>query len=487
MKNESLVFSPTLFFQYAKSPHWIWFDHYGDQTKKGEIPAMTQRFIDEGVLHEENYVQQLKFDEVDEKDSDPFQTTLHLMKQGVERIYQGHLEVEKDGVLFKGIPDFLEKQPGRSKFGDYYYLPVDIKNTSTKDGEDAKIQYRLQLAMYVWMLKEIQEFPPEKAYLINRDFERVEVETGSDLSVRMWHMAEKILFILKGEEPPLKIGTACKDSPWFDWLLTEAKTKNDIALLYNLHENSLADMRQKGLRTLEDFSRLNPDDLPEIVGLKEGGVMRAHLQAKSLLNKEVIWREPADIPDGKLRIYFDIEGDPFLKIDYLYGFWVVGDGDKEPYFKYFLAEKPEDEEQMWSSFLEWVEGIHTRDYKVYHYSPYERSSLRKMTNRYGGSEALDVFSEHFVDLAKVVKRSVIFPLYFYSIKDIAKSDFLKYKWRHPEASGAQSIFWYEQWLETGDRKVLQNIVDYNEDDVIATEVLHKWLKANSPQTEADSH
>lgn len=70
---------------------------------------------------------------------------------------------------------------------------------------------------------------------------------------------------------------------------------------------------------------------------------------------------------------------------------------------------------------------------------------------------------------------MIFPLYFYSIKDIAKSSFVNFKWRHAKAGGGQSIFWYEQWLETKDRQTLQDIIDYNEDDVRAAEHLHLWI------------
>lgn len=182
-----------------------------------------------------------------------------------------------------------------------------------------------------------------------------------------------------------------------------------------------------------------------------------------------------------MKIYFDIEGDPFLKIDYLYGFWIVDDGDREPYFKYFIAKKEEEEGKMWTDFMKWVKTIHEQDYKIYHYSPYETSSIKRLEKIYGGSDALDEFKNHFVDLARIAKKSVIFPLYFYSIKDIAKSEFLNYQWSHPEASGANSIFWYEKWLETNDEEVLQDIIDYNEDDVKATHVLHEWLKKNSPQ------
>ena len=83
---------------------------------------------------------------------------------------------------------------------------------------------------------------------------------------------------------------------------------------------------------------------------------------------------------------------------------------------------------------------------------------------------------HMLDLEKVVQKLVIFPLHFYSIKDIAKSEFLGFKWRHEEAGGSQSIFWYEEWLEIGNSEILDDIINYNEDDVRATEHLHLWLK-----------
>lgn len=38
-------------------------------------------------------------------------------------------------------------------------------------------------------------------------------------------------------------------------------------------------------------------------------------------------------------------------------------------------------------------------------------------------------------------------------------------------SGAASIQWYDQFVETGDRALLQRILDYNEDDCRAMIVL----------------
>ena len=82
-----------------------------------------------------------------------------------------------------------------------------------------------------------------------------------------------------------------------------------------------------------------------------------------------------------------------------------------------------------------------------------------------------------MDILRITSRSVAFPVYFYSLKDIAR--FLGFRWRHPESSGANSIVWYQDWLKGKDRAILKRIVDYNEDDVRATKVLKDWLAENA--------
>ena len=95
--------------------------------------------------------------------------------------------------------------------------------------------------------------------------------------------------------------------------------------------------------------------------------------------------------------------------------------------------------------------------------------------RYGGEpEIFQDLSERSVDLLIRLRESVIFPVSFYSLKDLAH--FIGFNWRHPEASGLNSVLWYEEFLSTGDQGLLEDIVKYNEDDVLATERLIKWAK-----------
>ena len=54
-------------------------------------------------------------------------------------------------------------------------------------------------------------------------------------------------------------------------------------------------------------------------------------------------------------------------------------------------------------------------------------------------------------------------------QDLAK--YLGFNWRGTEPSGAASIEWYQSWVKSGDPKVRQRILGYNEDDCVAMRVL----------------
>ena len=249
-------------------------------------------------------------------------------------------------------------------------------------------------------------------------------------------------------------------------------------------------LRGIGIKTRDDLVCAKIDPLPKIPYASPDRLQRAQLQAKALIQDAIIpLKYSPEFPSHRLKLYFDIEKNPLLDIDYLFGIWVSGDPDRlrtfknnvrfyegeEGYFVYFLAEHPDEEGPMWKTILEWV-AVLPDEYSVFLYANYEKTHLKKLIEQYGSSEALKRFESNLIDLQKVVEQSAIFPLYFYSIKDLAKSRFINFKWRHQKAGGGQSVFWYDQWHATGDKAILEDIVNYNEDDVRATVSLFQWLK-----------
>jgi predicted RecB family nuclease len=73
-----------------------------------------------------------------------------------------------------------------------------------------------------------------------------------------------------------------------------------------------------------------------------------------------------------------------------------------------------------------------------------------------------------------IRPATIWPTRDYSIKSIAAH--LGFTWRDSDPSGAASIEWFQRWLRTRNPEDLQRILDYNEDDCRAMEVVLDALR-----------
>ena len=88
------------------------------------------------------------------------------------------------------------------------------------------------------------------------------------------------------------------------------------------------------------------------------------------------------------------------------------------------------------------------------------------------------------DLAKIATDTFAFPTYSNSIKDIAK--WLGFRWRHNNVGATSSIELYLAYAKDPEpnKDKMQLVLDYNEDDCIATRVIKDWLVAKRNGTAA---
>lgn len=101
----------------------------------------------------------------------------------------------------------------------------------------------------------------------------------------------------------------------------------------------------------------------------------------------------------------------------------------------------------------------------YVYSPKERTTLRRLMERYKlDPEVFEQYMEREYDLyGDLVVKYSDWPTYSYGIKQIAR--LVGFRWRDPDPSGANSIAWYNEYLQNPAREeILERILAYNEDD-----------------------
>ena len=455
------------FYQYLKCPSWLYFDIHHDEERPHD-PLM-KKLQDDGLIEEmAREIVSDRPDLVEVTAEDPeqaFEQTLAFMREGRETIYGGAL-LDKHWV---GYPDVLERVEGRSNFGDYYYVAADIKRS-----REVRDDYKFQGCFYAELLERVQKTKPVQGYIITPDknvlaYMIEEFESEYKLTL------DAIEQIVAGKRPAHFLTSGCKQSPWFLDCKNESHACDDLSLLNRVWREEVSRLEQAGIEKISDLALKSIEELEGIVpDLNPFRLELLRDQAIAIQEGRHIIRQKIDFPEAQVELFFDIESDPLRDFDYLFGVLEVSEEGEE--YHEFFAETSEQEAEMWQKFVTFIEG-HI-DSPIYHYGWFEEEVVHRFGAKYGISEiAKEALERNMIDLLAILRPAVIFPLSFYSLKDLAS--YAGFSWRSKDASGANSVLWFEEWLKTGDSALRKKIVEYNEDDVIATYKLQRWLRENA--------
>ena len=217
------------------------------------------------------------------------------------------------------------------------------------------------------------------------------------------------------------------------------------------------------------------------IGIKSLEKFKARADLVKSQNPEPYLTEPVALPDSERELFFDIEDDPMHNFCYLHGFVERSNSDNntEKYVAFFADDlSPEAEEQAFADA--WGYIMENQPCTVYIYSKHERSTWRKLQSKYSSvcseEEIETLFDpDNTIDLLHdVVRKYTEWPTHDHTLKTLAQ--YLDFKWRDTDPSGAASIEWFQRWSESKDPKIKQRILEYNEDDCLTTRVLLLKIK-----------
>jgi predicted RecB family nuclease len=409
-------------------------------------------------------------------------------------IYSGRISA--DGLL--GIPDLLRKELGG-------YVAGDIKSGAGEEGASdeeegkPKKSYAVQLALYTDVLQRLGKSAGRRAFVW--DIHGAEVMYDFDAFYgkrnprRLWddyeeclQEARKIASRMVKTLPAY--GSVCKNCVWYSACLQKLEAANDLTLIFNLGRSKRDAMIDR-IGTLRDLATINPDGFFADKGKKTifsgiGPDTLREFQARAALAVEKdgrpYLRAPVSLPVSERELFFDIEVDPMRDVCYLHGFVERNGGDiSTERFISFFANEPTAaaEKQAFAAAWKFIQA--RQPSAIYYYSKYERTWHRNLQNRYPDVCMADAVETLFacpttVDLYyDVVFKSTEWPTRDFSIKTLAK--YLGFKWRDTHPSGAALIEWFDRWVQGGDVRDRQRILDYNEDDCKATRVLLDGIRA----------
>lgn len=448
------------FYKYLKCPSWLSRD-----AKNGkEHEALLERLQDDGLLREKErqlLASRSFFEVVADDIDDAARKTMEAMRRGEQTIYQA--------VLVHGHwvarPDLLERIEGKSALGNWYYVACDMKRSSR-----IKDEYKFQGCFYAELLQKIQKTHPVMGYVIFPDA-RAEGYLLADTYAEYRLTLDGIERILEGYEEPHFLTSGCKQSPYFSECINDTKACDDLSLLNRVWRTETASLVAAGIGTVSSLAAAKPKDLARVTDLPKDRVALLYQQAVAMIEQRVIRLGAVDFPVTERALVLDVESDPLRDADYLFG--VLEVTEKKQTYHSFIAKLPDAEKQAWEKFVTFAQKY--PEAPIYHYGAYERDVLRRCAALHGTDPMiLAALEARLVDILVRLREKIIFPIPFYSLKDIAK--YLGFSWRSQDASGADSVLWYEEWLETGNEELLKEIVDYNEDDVRATWHVINWVR-----------
>lgn len=487
-----MLLTDELLLNYKRCQRRTFLDVYGNRELRDPEREFVTKLRRENQTHIQKVLTQLNLTYHQPLASyrdwfDKAQETKVLMEQGVECIYNGTLIVNLEdwqsspkerlyslnSVYLIGNPHILLKQTGQSKFGNWLYSPLSIRL-----GRRPKPEYKLIAAFHAQLLCILQETSPTNAKLILREFDRYEV----NLSLWTPKMQQLVVSCLQAievaEEPELFISRQrCNLCHWHSHCYSEAKSQQHLSLVPGVTPSRYESLREIGVESLKSLATFSPLKIGTEIDLDLAFTLKQ--QAVSILQNQAILRSNQNLLEdllilntNSIELYFDIEAEPDRNLDYLLGVLLVDRKNNTENFYAFLAEKPEDEGKIWQQFLDLVNAY--EDAPIFHFSEYEVETIQRLAKLYQTPfKQIDRLLIRSIDLHRLVVDSVTLPVESYSLKSLA--NWLGFEWRDRGVSGEQSVCWYDRWLNTGDRHLLDAILRYNEDDCRATFHLKDWL------------
>lgn len=414
---------------------------------------------------------------------------VRAMENGTDVIVQAAMH---DGQWI-GNADILLKVAGSSKFGNWKYEVQD-----TKLAQNTRASTILQLCLYTDLLTKLQDSTPEKMYV---------VKPGDNFPTEEYRYAEFQAYyrqVKENFETTIAKSTVvtypdsvehCMICAW--WQICDKKRHDDdhLSLVAGMRSLHIVELQRQKIETLEQFAKATLEN-PER-GNKET-FLRKQAQAqvqwngreqKRLLHESlpvVTGRGLNRLPEpDQGDIYFDIEGDAFYPdggLEYVLGYAYAENGGYR-YNRVWSTNRIE-EKKAFDQFMRFVLEQWKKFPKmyIYHFAPYEPSALKRLARVHAlfEKEVDDLLrAERFIDLHAVFKEALLASVERYSLKELEKFTQYTRKVVLHDASVARKAV--EVALESNNfqslsQETIRLVEDYNEDDCLATEALHKWLE-----------
>ena len=252
----------------------------------------------------------------------------------------------------------------------------------------------------------------------------------------------------------------------------KAIAKDHLSLLRGIGAEKIKKLNRKGIFTINQLSyTFRPKRKSDKIDNRTK-VRSFELQALAIREKKIfVYDLPDQFPEVATEIFLDVEGLPEFNFHYLIGI-TIKTGQSLSHESFWCNSKAEEQANM-AKMISRISEL--SNYQIYHYGNYEIEFLKTMQKKLGESYklAVDNILDRCYNLLSLLYRSVYFPSYNNSLKDIARC--INFKWSENGATGLHSIYWREMWEKSKTSLLKEKLITYNKEDCNALVKLKETL------------
>lgn len=344
----------------------------------------------------------------------------------------------------------LKKCNLESLLGNYSYEPL-IFSTSTV----LTIQDKIRISYIDHVLSQIQSISTSKATIvfINGNTKRIRINPNASIriinEVREWIASESGI-------PPIVFSKHCPQCQFEGSCLSTAEQEDSICLLGNMPLKAQKKYEAKGIFTIRQLSYLYRPRRRRRRYIDCKPIHKYELQALALRTGMIYTDKLAEPSSACVEIYVDIESFVENRFHYLIG-TLICTNESDDYFPLW-AHSEKDEKQIWQDFLEIINKY--PDAPIFHYGNYEKKVIKELGVRY--STDVEILCAKLNNVNKYIFGRIYFPTRTNRLKDICQ--YLGLTWTADNPSGLESIIWRYEYGRTGNLKIKDKLITYNQED-----------------------
>ncbi len=480
--NRQRVFRPSLAYQLLHDPFWIWCEHHAPRSEAVDETTRYERMrMQQGVEFEHAWIKANYPDAVTIKPAyglEALNNTLEAILAGVRVIAQPQLW-DLEGETYGKADLLIRDDSHASDLGPFHYYPVELKRSKS-----VRPYHVLQTASYNRMMGRIQGYTPERLTVAlptrKETIAYFDAEKELDDSLARWKDIRDGRWTPEPGRPP-----EVTDSPWRQFGNKLVDSRMDLVLLAGIGSRERDKLRQAGIHRVDRLWNLGLEEVCDILG--EGYGRTAYYVAQAYRTRSPIPKPGIHlaIPRGKRHLYFDFETSDGVHPTepphvYLIGCW---DAERDQFVK-FLACGAEDEERIFTEFLDYIGEVETS--RLYHWTDFETRQISTLMNRWPNLRgSLQAMLASCVDLKPLIQSAVYLPVPTFSIKSVAPA--LGFHWRQKAFGAFESMVCYWDYLETKGKGQIDKAVLYNEDDCVAMWHVDQELARLPALNQSDGH